>query len=170
MRLEGGSDGNPRRNPIVVGCGWEVHRGRRGDKTSRAEGLQEHVSTRCLQAPARVQFPTGPRGNTRAARAAVQHTQDLPISFALMHAKMYSHTHTSSQTLSLTHTNRTRTQSGYFRGSRHGVGDIKAGQGVIRYLRWLHAPDSHQRNLPHRLRLAATGWNHISNIAPFSLL
>lgn len=77
-----------------------------------------------------------------------------------------------SRTLSLIHTHiHTHTQSYYLCRSRRGVLEIKAGQGVIWYLRLLHAHalDSHQRHVPHfSSALASSGWYHTTDIAAFS--
>lgn len=54
-----------------------------------------------------------------------------------------------------------------------GVLEIKAGQGVIWYLRLLHAHalDSHQRHVPHfSSALASSGWYHTTDITAFPSL
>lgn len=66
----------------------------------------------------------------------------------------------------------THTQSYYLCRSRHGVLEIKAGQGVIWYLRLLHAYalDSHQRPMPHfTSALASLGCYYTTDIAAFPL-
>ena len=85
------------------------------------------------------------------------------------HLNKHCHVHSLIHTLIHTHTD-THPQSYYLCRSRHGVLEIKAGQGVIWYLRLLHAHalDSHQRHVPHfSSALASSGWYHTSDIAAF---
>lgn len=167
--------GNPRRNPIVAGG-----RRRSGDSTVddvTTRQTRQKVSRSVFLAGA---YKPLPGSSSPAARRchtqSYTHTQDCACTFAHLHPCTHVHTHALAlmhiQTVLImqakmctnSHLNKhhhahpdthssthTHTQSYYLCRSRHGVLEIKAGQGVIWYLRLLHAHalDSHQRHVPH---------------------
>lgn len=138
--------------------------------------------------PSAVMLPS----NSQTAQTTLQHTHNMYYkTFALRHANTHWCTHLSASVapivqkkmctdptedfhaLSLWSTHTYTHIHNLITSVEAGVGvlEIKAGQGVIWYLRLLHAHalDSHQRHVPHfSSALASSGWYHTTDIAAFS--